>query len=202
MNIGVDVDGVLADLGRFMRETGAPYFKRKFGLGIVDPAQEHAEQMFGCTRKQREKFWWDCGLDYLRNEPRMDGCQEVMRRFIDAGHNVVIITSRALTTEHGPIPALLRHFLRSWLKRNEIAYSKIVFCGEDDPAAEKRAACLANSIDVMIDDNANNLLAVRDITRAVCFSAPWNKTLNDESIVRINGWSEVESEIIKVTGNS
>ena len=165
MNIGVDVDGVLADLNRFLKEKGVPYFKRKFGLSVADPEQSHAEQMFGCTPGQRKRFWWDCGYYYLTAQPSIAGSSDVLSDLSEDGNSIIIITSRALTANRGPFPALLRHLLRSWLRKNGIAYDKLVFCSEHATAEDKRQACLENGIDVMIDDTIENLLAVKDVVR-------------------------------------
>lgn len=192
MNIGIDVDGVLADLGRFLREEGEPYFKKKYGLSVVDPGKCHAEEMFGCTTKQRKRFWGRCGWHYINGEAPIDGCSDVIKKLIDGGNRIYIVTCRALTAKHGPIPAFLRKALRRWLKRNGIEYDGIIYCHEDDPAERKLKACLNNGIDVLIDDNADNLMAVKDNLLALCFDSPWNAHLDDEKIIRVDGWAAID----------
>ena len=191
MNIGVDVDGVLSDVGKFLRETGGEYFPRKFGLELVDPAQNHVEPMFGCTKKQKVRFWWDCGWQYLWRQGPMDGCPEVIKRLMDEGNGIYIITSRALTTKHGFFPALSRFLLRRWLKKNDIGYSKLIFCSEDMTAADKLEACRENAIDVMIDDTAENLLAIKDHIMTICLESPWNEDLDDERIIMARDWEDI-----------
>ncbi|MBO4383945.1 MAG: hypothetical protein J5854_00815 [Clostridia bacterium] len=192
MNIGIDVDGVLADLGRFLREEGVPYFKKKYGLSVVDPAQCHAEEMFGCTEKQRKRFWGRRGWRYINGEAPIEGCSEVIGKLKRDGNGIYIVTCRALTAKHGPVPAFLRTVLRSWLKRNGIAYDGIIYCHEDDPAERKLKACLDNGLDVLIDDNADNIMAVKDSVLALCFDSPWNARIDDEKVIRVGGWADVD----------
>ncbi len=195
MNIGVDVDGVLSDLGRFLRDSGTKYFSEQFDMDPVDPDAKSIEEMFLCTDKQRRKFWWACGSKYLFRQPCTDGCAEVISRFLSEGHRVFIITGRALTVGRGPISLFFRGVLRRWLKKNGIGYDRIVFCRHEYAAEDKRRACERLGIDVMIDDNAANLIASKDVARAILFTAPWNTSLNEEGITRVSSWSDVEQAI-------
>lgn len=195
LNIGVDVDGVLIDLSGFLRKRGEEYFRRKYGLEIIDPDKSHAEEMFGCTKKQRKKFWWDCGWEYVHTQKCIDGSASALKRLREEGNRIVIITSRALTVDHGPASLILRTVLKRWLKRNGIGYDKLVFCDEESSAEDKRAACAENGIDVMVDDSVENLLAIKDIVRAICFDSPWNRELEDEGVIRAHDWAEVRSAI-------
>ncbi|MCR5611696.1 MAG: hypothetical protein K6F68_07730 [Clostridiales bacterium] len=200
MKIGIDVDGVLADLGRFLKEEGEPFFKKKYGLDVVDPDRCHAEEMFGCTVRQRKNFWRHCGWHYIAGEAPIKGCSEVINKLVDGGNRIYIVTCRALTAKHGPFPAFLRKVLRGWLKKNGIKYDDIIYCPEDDPAGRKLEACVNSGIDVLIDDNPDNLLAVKDSVLAVCFDSPWNAHLDDGKIVRVKGWEGIDSFFRNMTG--
>lgn len=192
MNIGIDVDGVLADLGRFMREEGVPFFKKEYGIDPVVPWGCHAEEMFGCTVRQRKNFWRRRGWHYIYGETPIKGCSEVIGKLRDGGNGIYIVTCRALTARRGPVPAFLRAVLRGWLKRNGIGYDGIIYCHEDDPAARKLKACEDAGLDALIDDNADNLMAVKDHVLALCFDSPWNADIEDEKIVRVNGWDGID----------
>lgn len=56
MIIGIDVDGVLVDTGKYQLETGIPYFKKKYGMGVKNPKAYDIADIFGCCREQRESF--------------------------------------------------------------------------------------------------------------------------------------------------
>lgn len=195
MNIGVDVDGVLTDIGRFMTEYGEPYFKVKFGLPVADPRGYSIDEMFACTYEQRKSFWWKYGAKYLFGLPPKEGCVESIRRLQREGHRVFIITSRTLAVGHGVISVFFRWVLRNWLWKNHIKYEKTVFCSEENSAEDKIKACEENAIDVMIEDKKENVLALKGNVRVICPRCPWNEMLDDESVTFAEDWKEIEKLI-------
>ena len=195
MNIGVDVDGVLEDYSKFLVDSGTKYFSEKFDIAPVDPAANSVEAMFCCTEKQRKKFWWACGAEYLIHQPCRDGCREVLSRLADEGHRVFIITGRAMTVGRGPVSLFFRGVLRRWLKKNGIEYERIIYCRNDRAPEDKRRACEELGIDVMIDDSASNLLASRDIVQPILFTAPWNSASDEPGITRVSSWHDVEQAL-------
>ena len=57
MIIGIDVDGVLSDIGNYQLKYSKPYFKKKYNKDIVNPDKFDIEQIYDCTHKEREIFW-------------------------------------------------------------------------------------------------------------------------------------------------
>ena len=55
MHIGLDVDGVLVDTRTFQLREGKKYF-RKFGLSAKKPDMFEVQDVFECSKEQREKF--------------------------------------------------------------------------------------------------------------------------------------------------
>lgn len=191
MNIGIDIDGVLVDIGSFMRRKGSKYFSKKYGLTIQNPNAYSAEEMFGCTHEQSKKFWTKYGLSYFIFEPCIEGGSRVIRTLHDEGHIIHIITSRALTAESGMLPFILRILLRRWFRKYRIPFSEIVFCSEHHSAPDKLRACIKHNIDAMIDDTPDNLLAFRDHMFTICYNRPWNDDLDTTGMVRVDSWDEI-----------
>lgn len=195
MRIGVDVDGVLTDIGSFMRRFGEKYFSENYGMHIKDPAGYNIEEMFGCTSKLRKRFWWKYGYKYIVEQPSYDGCAETLERIRQKGNEIYIITSRTMAAGHNIVSAFFRSVLRRWLKKNRIEYSKIVFCREKECAEDKLAACRENSIDVMIEDKIENVLAVKEAAKTLCYVSPWNEKLLCNDVIYVHNWKEIEDAI-------
>ena len=197
MNIGVDVDGVLTDIGRFMQQYGEPYFADTFGLPVADPRGYSIDEMFACTYEQRKSFWWKYGAKYLFGLPPKAGCADSIRRLRGEGHSIHIITSRTLAVGHGLISVFFRWVLRHWLRKNRIKYDGIVFCSEEHSADDKVKACAERSIDVMIEDKKENVLALKDKVRTLCLRCPWNEELEGSGVEFVESWEEIERIILE-----
>lgn len=105
MNIGLDVDGVLVDVRTFQLREGKRYFEKKFGISIKNPDMFEVQDVFECTKKQREAFWikyiWKyclkepmtdnaalesfdvSPLHYLIKSPKLEKLEEALDRFFD-----------------------------------------------------------------------------------------------------------------------
>ena len=191
MNIGIDVDGVLVDMEGYQLRTGTEYFKKKYNKDVVDPKGYDIEQIFDCTHKEREKFWLKYIWAYCLKEPVFSYAIDTIKALHEAGHKIVIITSRAHTTEKGLTGWVFRKMLLRWLKNNKIYYDKIVYCTEKNSGEDKRRACIEENIDVMIDDKPENLNAIMDKMKVICYPAIWNEDIDEEKYIRVKDWSEI-----------
>jgi len=206
MNIGVDVDGVLADVADYQLRIGAPYFKEKFGREIIDPNAFDVRDIFGCTEKERKKFGWDTLLTYIIHYPARENSSQAVCKLKNEGNKVFIITSRVYTTNPwnfgklfpSPLKGLLcllsRTILRDWLRRRRIPYDGIHYCSEHY-ASDKYSGCRRSGADVMIEDKAENIIALSKTMKVICFDAPYNRDCEGENIYRAHCWDEVYSLI-------
>lgn len=90
MNIGLDVDGVLVDVRTFQLREGKRYFEKKFGISIKNPDMFEVQDVFECTKKQREAFWIKYIWKYCLKEPMTDNAAEVVNKLRKEGHKVII----------------------------------------------------------------------------------------------------------------
>lgn len=187
MNIGVDVDGVLVDLDGYQQRHGRAYFGKK----EADETHYDIQESFSVTRKERMMFWRKYIWRYCICEPIRDNAAKVIRQFQEDGHKVYIITGRVYVTQKGPWGALFRHMLLSWLKRNGVAYDKIILCSEKRSTEEKTLACEKLGIDVMIEDKRENVNALSKITKVLCFDARYNRDCKGENIVRVHDFNSI-----------
>lgn len=197
MNIGIDIDGVLVDIGKFMHDKGTRFFQKKYNMKLKNPDAYSMTEMFGCTLEQEKKFWKQYGIQYCALEPCMKDCAQIIRKLHDEGHRIYLITSRAFTAGSGMMSSLARMMLRSWLHRHRIVYDEIVYCTEEESAFQKLSACKEHDIGLMIDDKPSNLLALKGTVDALCYDSPWNRHLRD-TVIRVHNWREVYAMITKV----
>ena len=191
MNIGIDVDGVLVDLEKYQLKNGEKYFAKQ----AVNPKAYDVKQIFACTQSEREKFWQKYIWAYCLCEPAIDNAAQVISKLHDDGHKIIIITGRVHTTKNNITGKLFRTMLRYWLKKNHIVYDDIVFCLEKESSREKLNACIDKQVDIMIDDKPENLYALKDQVRVICYPAIWNKDVADTGFIKVNDWSDVYVQI-------
>lgn len=187
MNIGIDVDGVLVDLDGYQKEHGRAYF----GKAEIDDTRYDVQESFGVSRKERQAFWRRWIWRYCISEPVRENAPEVISRLRAEGHKIHIITGRVYVTQKGPWGALFRHMLFSWLKRNGIVYNEMALCTEKNSAEDKMLACQKYAIDVMIEDKRENVCALSQITKVLCFDARYNRDCEGKNIMRVYSFDEV-----------
>ena len=195
MNIGVDVDGVLVELESYQLEMGAIFFKKKYGYDIVNPAGFDIREIFDCTEKERKSFWLRHIWKHIIFHPAQDNAAKVLGELHTKGHKIYIITSRVYTTQRGFLGWLSRAILTNWLKRHGVVYDEIFFCSERNSAEDKMRGCKKYEIDVMIEDKAENIIAISEFTKVICFDAAYNRDCEGENIIRVRNWNEVYSLI-------
>ncbi len=191
MNIGIDVDGVLVDVERFQLRYGKKYFCDKLHRNIKNPKGYDICDIFDCTKKEREKFWIRYIWAYCLKEPMTKGAAEYAESMHKKGHKIFIVTGRAHTTEMGITGKIFRWMLTYWLKKNHFYYDEIFYCSEKNTAADKYNICIEKNIDLLIDDKAENLLALKDKIKVYCFPAGWNEDHRELDVYRIKGFYDL-----------
>ena len=185
MNIGIDVDGTLIDISKFMLEKGEKYFRRK----AVDPDAFDVVQMFACTPEERTRFWKKNLLTYCLHAPIVDGAAGTIARLRNDGHKIYIVTSRVYTTREGMAGSLFRAMLESWLKRRGVVYDGIAFC--EDTGEDKLKHCGRFGVDVMIDDKPENIMMIAEKCTVIAHPMPWNRHLSSQGYIVAKDWADI-----------
>ena len=58
----------------------------------------------------------------------LKSASETVARLKECGHEIIIVTGRAHTTENNVMGAIFRWMLKHWLKKNHFQYDKIFYC--------------------------------------------------------------------------
>lgn len=177
MNIGIDIDGVLTDIGQFQLEKGKKYFKKepinKNGFTI--------KEIFGCTKEEEYDFWKKNLLKYSITYPARSGIANAIKKLRSDGNNIYIITSREFTDKDELSGKIMRTIVKEWLNANKIEYDKIVFCGNSKVEAIKN-----NYISVMVEDNTSNIMELNKYTNMICIDCDYNKSVPKKIAKRID----------------
>ena len=199
MNIGLDIDGCLTDIETFHLRYGVPFFEKKFNKSVVNEYGKSIRQLFDCTKKEEARFWLKHMIKYTIKDPVREGAAEFTKWAYENGHQIHIITSRALSTKQNFAGTLARWAVRRWLKKSGIRYEEITFCDEDKLPALKKY-----HVSYMVEDDPDNIMAMKDITKVICMNAKCNAHLVDECVCRCDSFEEVlafmRSECEKIWG--
>ncbi len=197
MKIGVDVDGVLANIEKYQLEKGKQFFADK---KVVDEFGYDIETIFGVSHDEATKFWTKYIVDYCLNEPAMDNSVSVINRLKSEGHEIHIITQRAHTLRNDLLGVVFRKMLNHFLKKNKYKIDSITYCTDLDGDKSKAKVCKDLGIDVMIEDSVTNCQAISEITNVICMNAKYNQNMtnSNDNITRVDNFEEVYEVISKM----
>lgn len=183
MKIGIDIDDVITNTSESMKEYIIKYDKN----GDV---KAHIEEVMRgeMPTPQIKKFFDDNSVGIFRDAKVKKDASDVMKRLIDKGHELFIITSRGEIKFKGS-----EEFTVEYFKQNNISYTKLLF-----NSFEKAKICEENNIDIMIDDSAKYCEEIsKKNIKSVLFTSEVNKDIN-VNLTRVNNWLELEKEIVNV----
>lgn len=192
MKIGIDIDGVLTDIGRFIVDYGQKFCIEN-GIDFKVHEEEYDEvNALGITDEQNEQFWNNYLEYYATEYPVRDFAVEIISK-LKKENEIYIITAR---NEEG-LPAssygTMKTLVKNWLEKNKIEYDELVFS-----KGSKLPYCIERNIDVMIDDSPCNVLDISSKIPVLCFHNPYNRSLNGDNITRVYSWYDVLDKINKM----
>ena len=176
MTILVDMDDTIEQqLASWVRDANASYGTNVAYEDITD--WNVAKAFPGLTREQvyaipmRPGFW-------LGVEP-IPGAPEALKRLMDAGHEVYIVTA----TPFASVPEKIEGFLFRYFPF--LSWDQVIVTGKKQLIRG----------DVLIDDGIHNLEG-GDYVKLL-MTAPHNRDYNAEAngMIRVNGWDEIERVI-------
>lgn len=186
MNIGLDIDGCLTDMESFHLKYGVPFFEKKFQKSVVNECGKSICQLFDCTKKEEARFWLKHMIKYTIKDPVREGAADFTKWAYENGYQIHIITSRAMSTKQNFIGKLARWAVKRWLRKSGIRYEEITFCDEDKLPALKKY-----NVSYMVEDDPDNIKAMKDITKVICMNAKCNAHLIDECACRCDSFEDV-----------
>ena len=125
-----------------------------------------------------EEGFWD-------NVKPIDGAAEVLKGFIDSGHDVYIVTATVLES--------------AWEKFNKVLFRYFPFITPQKLIVTWNKKLIKG--DVLIDDGVHNLEGADYIK--ILVDMPYNRSYNAEAngMIRVYNWKQIEEEISKIANN-
>ena len=191
MRIGIDIDGVLTNIERFILDYGSKFcYENNIPFQIKEGIYDEQET-FGWTTEQTIKFWNDYIIYYATEYPAREFASDIMKKLKQDGHEIYLLTAR---DNYGVPSAFLDkmpEIVLQWLKENDIPYDKIIFT-----EGSKLPYCVGNYIDVMVEDKPENIIEIATNIPVINFVSFYNIKVKGENITKAYSWYDVY-DIIK-----
>lgn len=193
MNLGFDIDGVIAEFGKLLIDKTNARFDIKL---YEDNLRHHnvADNTFSTDDRSNKKI-----IVYMSNlifdpasyidvevSPKAPIVLKALKKRL---HKIVIITAR---------PPELEDITKEWLKVNGIVYDKLVLVGKQSKGPE----IVKEKLDFYVDDCPEVLYNIKaykhNFRKGLCvFSRPWNdnEPLDSTKFTRLLDWEALHRHL-------
>ena len=192
MKIGIDLDGVIFDSERIFRVYAELYdILELHQNGIIDNREVRFQERYNWSQEIINNFMRKYHTKIIEEAAFMTGAKEVIKMLKNEGHELIIITARGnKKKEH---IAITEDILK---KNNMYIFDKYCWGVE-----KKREVCVAEKIDLMIEDSNNNCKAISDAKiKTIYFKdAPNYDIEENEYLKTLYNWGEIYRYIKEVS---
>lgn len=186
MRIGVDIDGVLNNIGEWHYSCGFKFCCDNHIDRGFEPTKYLIEEQFFLTDEENYKFWREYIFDVMVSIPVRPYAAKIVRSLREMGHEIIILSARDnryLTNQYADT---MNFYVEEWLSKNNIEYDEII-----TRSGDKRVKCMENKIDIMIEDKASNVLKISQDIPVLCFDAPYNGNIEGKNVIRVYSWYQI-----------
>lgn len=181
MKVGVDIDGVVADVMPLWLKTLENAFQRK----MPSKAGMHFNEaeVYGLTYEQLEQFYRNNESLFVRESLPMKGAVEHLARLMTE-HQVYLVSARFKSQLENTI---------NWLVQHDVPYTELILLGSID----KRQTCVDFNLEIFVEDSLANAcqLAVHGIP-VLLLDAPYNQGELPAGVTRCFNWAEIYELIL------
>ncbi len=193
MNIGIDLDEVLADFLPALIE----YHNDTYGTSLAREqfGSYRFWETWGGTREEAIQKVYDFHkTPYFENMKPIFGSQEAVK-ILKQKNNLAIITSRQDDISEATKRWITKHFPNT--------FSEIYFANhysQNGISKTKKQICDHAGIEVLIEDSQEYALECLDPKRRiVLINCPWNKDYKlPQEIYRVDSWKEIIKSILNI----
>lgn len=197
MRIGIDIDGVLTDGGRFITEYGTKFcIENNYTYKIKQDEYDGAKAL-GISPEAEEKFWNKYLKLYVQEVSPRAFAAEIINKLKNEGYEIYLITARNEWGLIGDDYGKMREYTAEWLKKNNIHYDKIVFT-----EGSKLPYAIGNYIDIMIEDSPKNIKEISTKIPVLCYHCDYNANINCKNVTRVYSWYDVYNRIKNRNNNT
>lgn len=176
MNIGIDIDGVIADsLQTWVRELNRRFNQKKTVQEIIT---YQFEKVYNVSWAEMNDFFRTNQQLLLSNLAPVSQAGKYLR-LLKKNHQIHLITAR---------PNLFRKLTEKWLSEHQITYDQLIMTDFGD----KTQYCRYADIPLVVEDSLENAVSlVENGIRVILFDAPYNQGSLPNGIVRREDWRQV-----------
>ena len=186
MRIGVDIDGVLNDIGQWHYSCGFKFCIDNHIRRGFHPHEYMIEHQFELTDEENYKFWREYIFDLMVSIPTRPYAGNILKLLKEMGHEIVILTARDNRYLTNQYANTMNFYVEEWLHKNNIPYDEIIA-----GPGKKKDKCIKHKLDIMIEDKASNVLEISDIIPVLCFDAPYNLNIEENHVHRVYSWYQI-----------
>ena len=192
MKIGIDLDGVIFDSERIFRVYAELYdILELHQNGIIDNREVRFQERYNWSQEIINNFMRKYHTKIIEEAAFMPGAKEVINMLKNEGHELIVITARGSNNKQHI------NITEDILKRNNM-YIFDKYCWGVE---KKREVCVAEKIDLMIEDSDNNCKAISDAKiKTIYFKdAPNYDIEENEYLKTLYNWGEIYRYIKEVS---
>lgn len=180
--LGLDIDGCINNLGILLHEY-ASAFSEKHGIHKKSDMSDYLiERLFGWPENVTKEFWISHYRQALNAATPLPGASQTISLLKRNGLEINLITARG---------EKYSEITNEWLNKHGVKFDKLIM------TKEKVAACLENSIDLMVEDEPANCESIAQHIPVLCMSYKYNESLAGiDNITRVSNWAEIYNEIM------
>lgn len=189
MRIGIDIDGCITDIARFIADYGTKFCYENNIEYTLREDEYNESKGLGISYENVEKFWNKYLPYYATKYKARDFATEVILKLKEK-NEIYIITARNEDGLPKEVYGKMQEMVINWLKESNIVYDKLIFTN-----SSKLKYCMENEIEIMIEDAPENIKEISKQIPVLCFDNPYNKKIEGENIIRVYSWYDILSKI-------
>ncbi len=189
MNIGLDIDNVIASFDNELLKEYLKHDKQLRGTGIINENANYIRRgMFDWSKEEDEKFYKENIERIATNLKPINRASETIKKLKEDGNKIYIITGRENGEYTNP-----REMTKHWLEKYNIEYDKLIFTDAYDNHA-KTVECIKNNIDIMVEDSTRICKDLNEnAIKVIQMETRFNQKV--EGIESVNSWRQIYSRI-------
>lgn len=189
MKLGIDIDDTLVDLAKscvkFLNDKlGKNFTKKDLDGKFIQNLYEISDEEYFNYLDEHERD------GHLANLEPLEGAVEGIKKLLE-NHKLKLVTARPEKTKKSTLENISKHF--------DGLDEDIIFLNMRKNKIDKGETCIAEDIEVIVEDNARNCLDCAEKgVRSILIDQPWNQNIEHEKITRVYSWAEVLEKIKKI----
>ena len=185
MNIGIDIDNVISNFDEELYKEYKMHDKKLRNSGVVNQNADYIRKgMFDWTDAEEKNFYINNIERIAKNLKLISNASKYINKLRKEGNKIFIISGRNNGEYADPY-----NMTKEWLNKNNVVYDKL-FLTNAYEHHEKAEICLANNVEIMIDDSASVCAECSNVNiKVLLFDTKYNR--KEKNFKRVNSWKEV-----------